>query len=302
MPLGTLNWGAIFGGTFTSIGLWTLLGAFGLAAGLSAVSPQDTSIGGVGTWLGIWSLIVPVLAMFAGVLVAARAASVVRPMAGIFHGVVVWGLTTFLGAILLVMTASSAIGAAWTATKGAVSFAGQAASTMATEAPTAQFASGVANFLGLDRGAVVAEINRQLPPERQLTVAQLQNALQDAVHNAVRRGYMNQDVLIVSLTRETPLTEVDARKVAAQFQRQWHETAETALTQLETAGTMARRAAFSALDITGKGMWWLFGSMLLGLGASIAAGYFAASQIRGERPLERMMQYRSSDVSAASHA
>lgn len=303
-PLGTLSWGAIFGGTFTAIGLWALLGAFGLAAGLSAVSPSDQGLGGVATWLGVWSLIIPILAMFAGVLVAARAANVVRPLAGMLHGVVVWGLTTFLGFLFLMGVATSAVGAAWTATTRAASFAGEALSTVVGEVQGARLAAGVGSFFGVDRSTLVNAINQRLPADQQVTAAQIQATLQDAVNTAILQGGMSREIFVSSLARNTRLSEAEAGQFATQLQEQWNQTAGAALAQLEAAADTARRGAMTALDRIGKGLWWIFGSTLFGLGAALLAGFVAArrSVERFEHPRERTIAVRPTGTATPAHS
>jgi hypothetical protein len=297
-PLGTLNWGAIFGGAFTALGLWALLGAFGLAIGLSAVSPTDQGLGGVATWLGLWSLIIPILAMFAGVLLAARAANVVRPLAGMLHGVVVWGLTTFAGFLFLLMTATTAIGAAWTATTSAASLAGQTLSSVVSEVPGGRLAAGVGNFFGVDRSTLVSAINQQLPADRQVTAAQIQASLQDAVNTAILQGRMSREVFISALARNTRMNEAEAGRFATQLEEQWNQTTGAALSQVQAAADAARRGAMTVLDRVGKGFWWIFFSTLFGLGAAVAAGYLGARETRREGPRERVIAVRPTGPTA----
>src|SRR5207248_11519006 len=82
-----LSWGAIFGGTFVALGIWILLYAFGLAAGLTAVDPNNPgSARGAGIFTGVWGLIAPLVALFVGGFVASRSAGIFDRFAGGIHG------------------------------------------------------------------------------------------------------------------------------------------------------------------------------------------------------------------------
>src|SRR5688572_16152819 len=66
------SWGAVFAGAIVSIGIWLLLYVLGLGIGLTAINPAEVgSLRGAGLTTGIWSLIVPIVAMFLGGIAAA---------------------------------------------------------------------------------------------------------------------------------------------------------------------------------------------------------------------------------------
>jgi hypothetical protein len=103
-----LSWPAIFGGMFAAAGVWLLLHAFGLAIGLSQLEPYDPSdlrATGIGT--GIWTVIASMASLFVGGVVTARAAGLLgRSNAGL-HGVVLWGVTTVGGLVLIASVVAS---------------------------------------------------------------------------------------------------------------------------------------------------------------------------------------------------
>jgi hypothetical protein len=107
-----ISWGAIFGGALVALGVWLLLHTLGVAAGLTAIDPNNPrSLRGVGIGTGIWSIIAPLIAMFIGGYVAARSAGVVERGLGALHGAVLWGLTTVGGAVMLGLALASVVGA-----------------------------------------------------------------------------------------------------------------------------------------------------------------------------------------------
>jgi hypothetical protein len=83
------SWGAVLAGATISLGLWLLLHVLGLGAGLTAINPDDVgSLRGVGMTTGIWSLIVPLIAMFLGGFAAAKVAGPITRLGGAIHGAV----------------------------------------------------------------------------------------------------------------------------------------------------------------------------------------------------------------------
>src|SRR3954453_4415337 len=97
-----ISWGAVFGGTFVALGVWILLHTLGLAAGLTAIDPDNArSLKGVGIGAGICSMIAPLIALFAGGFVGSRTAGVIDRGTGALHGAVMWGLTTVAGVLLV---------------------------------------------------------------------------------------------------------------------------------------------------------------------------------------------------------
>src|SRR3954462_9804860 len=74
-----LSWSAIFGGVVAALGIWALLYALGLALGLSAIDPNNPeSAKPSGIFTGIWSLVVPLIALFIGGMVAGRGAGLIH--------------------------------------------------------------------------------------------------------------------------------------------------------------------------------------------------------------------------------
>src|SRR5688572_4870105 len=107
-----IRWGAVFGGAVAALGIWALLHAFGLAVGLSTVDPADGNLRGAGIFTGIWSIIASLIALFIGGLVASRGADALTKGSGAMHGLVMWGLTTLIGAWAFANVVSSLMGGA----------------------------------------------------------------------------------------------------------------------------------------------------------------------------------------------
>ena len=87
------SWGAVLAGATISLGMWMLLHVLGLGTGLTAIDPDDpNSLEAIGMGTGIWSLIVPLVALFLGGLATAKVAGPITRLGGAIHGAVLWAL------------------------------------------------------------------------------------------------------------------------------------------------------------------------------------------------------------------
>ncbi len=87
----TIHWSAVLGGSFTAMGVWMLLLALGAALQAGA---------GLNAWTAIYNLVAPIIALFIGGLIASRSRYLATRFDGTLHGVVIWGFTMSLGALL----------------------------------------------------------------------------------------------------------------------------------------------------------------------------------------------------------
>lgn len=280
-----LSWRSVFGGTFTALGVWILLGAFGLAVGFSMVSPEDQSLSGMGTWLGVWSLIVPILALFAGTLVAARASGGIRKLTGMLYGVVVWGMTTVAVTIVGVWLMSSVVGQTLQATTSVVSGVGGAAASVVGAAGVpgdgiGQASQAVGEFLNVEREEILSALNQQLEEEGlpPIEPQQLQAAIQNAANTALQQGTVSTEIFVDALVQETDLSREQVQQTAQQLQQQWDQVVGTIGTQLSNVAGAAGDVALRSLEAMGAVMWWVFASMTLGLLAALGAGMLATNR------------------------
>ena len=247
-----LSWGGLLGGLLVAVGLWLLLTVLGLAVNLTAVDPNDPgqSLKSVGVATGIWTVVVWVVALFAGAIVAAYTAPVLDRGRGAIHGVVLWSLATLLSIFLVA-------GVVRTVVRGAMATAEQAI--------TAAGAAGteVGQFLDLDVNMLVMPLNQRLRAQGRPTVTpeQVQAALRDVAVTAVREGGLDRGMMVESLSARTALSAEDAEMLADEIQAWFDARAGVAQD--------VRRTVLGAADQTGKAMWWVFLGLALGLGASV---------------------------------
>ncbi len=252
-----LSWGALFGGMFAALGVWLLLTVLGLAIGLSAIDPSrpaSTKIAGLTT--GIASLIVPLVALFVGGLVAARAAGIVDRATGAIHGAVMWSLATILGVVLTGAVLRGVID-----TAGGV--AGAAASALGSAGP--RFAHGV----GIDTSDLVGPINERLLSEGKLPIRpeRLQAAIRDSAGMAMQDGQFDKDTFARALSDETGLSEAGASDIADRIEA-----------QVRMQVDEMRRGALQAADATGHAMWWVFLGMTLSLASAVLGATIGVSR------------------------
>jgi hypothetical protein len=265
-----LSWGAVFGGAVVGLGLWLLLYAFGLAVGLTVLDPSDpSSLKPSGIFTGVWSLIAPLIALFLGGLVAGRMSGVLRVGDGAIHGLAMWGLTTLIGACLVMMALAAAISSVAAAGGSALAAGGS------TLGAAVAGAAGGAPQLGLDADDALRPINQRLQAQGKppVTAEQLQAAARDTVRRAAREGRLDRELLASSIARQTALSEADVRELTERIQNQVGP-------RLESAAQAAKVGALRAAEASGKAFWGVFAALLLGLFAAVAGGAVGANASR----------------------
>ncbi|MFP2903043.1 hypothetical protein [Corallococcus sp. 4LFB] len=266
-----LSWGAIFGGTFVALGVWILLYTLGLALGLSSVDPSDAgSAKSAGIFTGIWSVIVPLVALFVGGMVAARSAGIVDKAGGALHGAVLWGLTTLLGVFMVSMLLSNVLGAVFNVGKTAVNAGGSAVVGAVTGGGNA------AQSFGLNANDALAPVNQRLqqqgmPP---VTASQLEAATKDIVNEGVRQGRMDRELLVSNIAQNTNLSRQDAQEVANRVEQQ----VDQAKGKVGEVGQQVQQGALKVADQSGRVFWGIFAGLLLGLIASVFGATLGVSR------------------------
>jgi hypothetical protein len=269
-----LSWGAIVGGTFVALGVWILLYSLGLALGLSSVDPTNPSSArsaGIGT--GIWSLIAPLFALFAGGMVAARTAGPMDRVGSALHGAVLWGVTSLAGVILLGMAISSLMGAAFSVGKTAVGATGAAIAGVASSDGQA---GKLASAFGLNVDDALAPINQRLKQQGKPTITadQLQAATKDILNTAVQQGRLDRELLVSSIARDTALSRQDAEDIANRIEAQWTQ----AQAKVGEVKEQVQQGALQVADTTGHVFWGVFFALLLGLASSVLGAMLGTSR------------------------
>lgn len=270
-----LSWGAIIGGAVSALALWLLLYAFGMAVGLSTVDQNDPgSLKSSGIFAGIWGVIAPLLALFLGGLVAARGAGMQDRGSGALHGLVMWGLTTLLGAWMVTNLLSTVAGgmasvgkaAAQAGVSGVTSAAGQSGDLMAS--------------LGVDANSLLGPINQRLRSEGKptLTAEQLQAVGRDVAGDALRQGRMDRNMLMQSIVQHTPLSRADAEDLATRMSTEFDQRKGQLSAQVDRAKDTAQQGALKVADATGKAFWGIFAALFLGMISAVLGAVTGVSR------------------------
>jgi hypothetical protein len=285
-----MRWSAVLAGTVLAIGLWILLQTLGMGLGLSAVDTDDAgSLRGVGIGTGIWSIIAPLIALFAGAFVAGRLAGTRDSRVGAMHAAVMWGLSMALG-LWLMLSIVSAMASGVARIGGAAADAtGAIVSGVASAGGNADTAM---DALGIDTNDLVAPINERLqrqgkPP---ITAKQLNATVRAVAQRGVRQGRLDREVLVQELARNTALSRADAEDIANQFGDRYEDLATRARTRVGEVGEQAKHAALEAADKTGKAL--LVGGIMMLLSLAAALG----GSVLGVRSLMREPRQPTSTV------
>ena len=271
-----ISWRAITAGAIVSVGLWILLHVMGLAAGLTSIDPNSPgSLRAAGIGTGIWSTVASLLALFAGGVLAGRIAGPVDRLGGALHGAVFWGLTTIAGLFLVIWAAGVVVQGAARVGSSVVSAAGNMAGLADSSDPM--------EALGLKSSDLLAPLNQKLQEQGKpaITPDQVQSAVKEAVKSGVRQGRFDREILMSALQRNTPLTHADLNDLATQVEQRVEKMG----SRIDAAQTGALQAAES----TGKGLWWVFGALLLSLFAALGGAALGVSPTQ-RRPVEDVHQ------------
>jgi hypothetical protein len=110
-----VRWGPIISGLVVALATQLILSALGAAIGSSFLSGSGaprSNAPGVGTGVGIWSIISLLISLFVGSWVAARACGPMNRSTALLNGAVLWATTLALSSWLLASGVTGAFGIA----------------------------------------------------------------------------------------------------------------------------------------------------------------------------------------------
>jgi hypothetical protein len=109
-----VRWGPILAGLVIALSTQLILTALGAAVGLTGLANSGaprTDAGGVGTAVGIWSIVSLFISLFIGGWVTARTCGPMNRSTALLNGAILWGTTLVLSSWLLASGVSGAFGA-----------------------------------------------------------------------------------------------------------------------------------------------------------------------------------------------
>jgi hypothetical protein len=110
-----VRWGPIFSGLVVALATQLILSALGAAIGSTFLSGSEaprSNAPGVGSAVGIWSIISLLISLFIGSWVAARACGPMNRNTALLNGAILWATTLALSSWLLANGVSGAFGIA----------------------------------------------------------------------------------------------------------------------------------------------------------------------------------------------
>ena len=98
------DWGAIWAGVFTFVAIWSVFGLLGMAIFASAANPQAAEpVSGMGVGIGIWAIVLTIIAMYVAGMETGRLAGVTNRHDGMIHGMIMFGLSVVATLVITVM-------------------------------------------------------------------------------------------------------------------------------------------------------------------------------------------------------
>ncbi len=108
---GLCDWGAIWAGVFAFCAIWSVFGLLGEAIFASAANPNATQpVSGMSVGMGIWSIILTIIAMYVGGRVTGYFAKFADRADATMHGLVMFGLSVISAAIIVVLAGAALSG------------------------------------------------------------------------------------------------------------------------------------------------------------------------------------------------
>lgn len=88
------DWRAIWAGVFTFIAIWSVFGFLGLAIFASSANPSSAQpVMGMSVGMGIWAIVLTIIAMYVAGRETGRLAAVTNRHDGLIHGIIMFGLS-----------------------------------------------------------------------------------------------------------------------------------------------------------------------------------------------------------------
>jgi hypothetical protein len=278
-----VSWGALFAGFFVGFATWLLLLALGAGIGGASFDARDlSSWRSLGIGIGIWGVIAAIIAYFVAGWVTARLSLAQERIAGVLHGVALWGLMLVVGVWVAATAVAGAVGgaasAAGNAAGGVASAAGNAAQGAAQSQQGRPQRGGQNPVTAAIAGQVAAGMNGWLKDQgmKPIPPQQMQSAIgnigQDAMAKLQRGVPANQAVdrqTVVRGLTQAGVPRDEAQRMSAQMQQQLSQGLSQAGQQVqETAGNVGEAAATAGTAAA----WGFFVYALLTLIAAALGG------------------------------
>lgn len=283
-----IQWGAVFAGLVVGMAAQMTFTLLGIAIGAWSVDFHEAvPTEGIPTGSAIYTGITLLISAFIGGFVTARMAGSYLRADGLFHGVVVWGLTGVLSAFLATTAMASLVGGIFSMFGTALQAMGQGAA--ATASAVVQKAPPDQNTLRNLRAEIESALQATGKPELQpgeiskdvgriAEEAKGARSATDVTDAALREVQGKLD----ALDREAAVNLLESRfglspERATQIADSAVAAVGSAKGQAQSVKERSIQAANATVENIGSAAWWLFVFAVVTLGMSMAGGALGVS-------------------------
>jgi hypothetical protein len=105
------DWGAIWAGVFTFVAIWSVFGLLGMAIFASVANPSaERPVTGMSAGMGIWAVVLTIIAMYVAGRETGRLAGVTSKHDGLIHGMIMFGLSVVAALVITILGGMSLSG------------------------------------------------------------------------------------------------------------------------------------------------------------------------------------------------
>ena len=281
-----IQWGAIVAGLAVGLAVQMLFTLLGLAIGAWSIDLREAQpTGGIPLATGLWTGVSMLMSAFVGGYVASRLSGSSSRTEGLYHGGVLWGVTSVVFAWLGTTALSFMIGGLFTTVGGGLQMLSQGVGTAVSAVSAKIPGTGITNLTAADlRNQIESVLKATEKPELQ------PSTMKKEIDKKSARAREGQSVQKVS---DSTIGEVRERLVAmdrdaavnimvnklGMSEKQAQEVAQTAIGMVASVKETGKELKEKSMDIgnatmtgVGSAAWWLFVLALLSLGASLTGG------------------------------
>lgn len=110
-PIEKIAWGAIWAGVFAFVAIWSVFGMLGEAIFASSANANAAQpVSGMSVGMGIWAVILTIIAMYVAGRVTAHFADLADRNGRIMHGMAMFGLTVVSVIVMVILSGTALSG------------------------------------------------------------------------------------------------------------------------------------------------------------------------------------------------
>ena len=293
-----IQWGAIVAGLAVGLAVQMLFTLLGLAIGAWSIDLREAEpTGGIPLATGLWTGMSMLMSAFVGGFAASRLSGAVGRTEGLYHGAVLWGVTSVVFAWLGTTALSFMIGGLFTTVGGGLQMLSQGVGTAVSAASAKMPGTAITNITAADlRNQIESVLKATEKPELQPSTMSKDIDKKSAQARAGQSVHKVSDSTIGEIRDKLAAMDRDAAvnvmvNKLGMSEKQAQEVAQTAIGMVASVKETGKEIKEKSMDIgnatmtrVGSAAWWLFVLALLSLGASLTGGALGT----GDKILSRL--------------